>query len=674
MTNARLRFCTLSEHLKAHWQIALVVGLFSVVVAIAGVIFLPGALAANALRRAAEAIRQGQVTSAKQWLGRAEKLAPRDGRVFLLRATLYRRLNQPQAFGEALSQAKRLGTPSGLTEQEQRLALIQAGRLTPGKGNDVGDLIAQGYDPNQVAEAFIYGAIARKHFEEAERVLTAWRADRLNDPNVIYMEGVYHQHRGDLVQAENAYRKALALEPHHELALLALCELLEQQDRWGEVLAVSQQWYESLPQSDLAKACFARALRSKGDWETALAILRSDVGQLFASPELIREMAELELELGCAAQARQWLRHIDYHHTSDRALLHTVALAEGLSGSAIVGLQLMERADQLFRELCRRQESQLRRSMGVLGPIQQQTEDAGESTAGHAASFLVARESERTSSQDRKFGASRTPEDLYARFCASCHGEKGDGDGVASRFLFPRPRNLRRDFFRIVSTENAIPSVEDIAIVIRYGMPGTSMRDFDELSPQELFGLAQLVIKMRREGVQDRLLEEYQKLDEEISPEELRSVAEIQSTPGPRVAIPLTPSFSEELLARGRAAYNELGCSNCHGVEGTNHSDLALWDDWGFPNPPRNLRHDLFKGGESFAELYLRIRLGMPGTAHPACLSAPPDQATALVIFCQSLRMRPASYTTNYERWLHAESLAWSPAYVSSSPATNGQD
>ena len=671
MPDLRLCLLTLSQRVKTHWRVTLIVGFFGVVIAALSVLIVPRMLAADARRRASDAIRQGQVTLAKQWLDRAEKLSPRDGLVFLLRATLYRRLNQPQAFGEALSQAGSLGVSSVLIEREQRLALIQAGRLTPGKGNDVGDLISQGYDPNQVAEAFIYGAIARKHFEEAERVLKAWRADASNDPNVSYMEGVYHQHRGDVVESEKAYRKALSLEPQHELALLALCELLEQQDRWEDVLVVSRQWYESLPQSELAKACFARALRSNGDWPTARSILRSDPGQLLSSPALIREMAELELELGCPAQARQWLSHIDFTHPSDRSLLHTAALAEGLSGNAIVGLGLMERADELFREQCRRQESEFRRSMGIFEPVQQQGENGREFTAKREVLFPAHRDAASTKFQNGKNEALQNPEDLYSHFCASCHGEKGNGDGVASRFLFPRPRNLRRDFFRIVSTENGVPSVEDVAVVIRYGMPGTSMRGFEELSQQEILGLAQFVLAMRREGAQDRLLEEYRKIGEELSPEELKSAAEIQSTPGPRVAIPLAPKFSEELLARGRTAYNDLGCSNCHGVEGANHCDLALWDDWGFPNPPRNLRHDPFKGGESFAELFLRIRLGMPGSAHPACLSASTDQLSALAVFCQSLRRKPTSHTTNYERWLHAASLAWSPAYISSRPATS---
>ena len=48
--------------------------------------------------------------------------------------------------------------------------------------------------------------------------------------------------------------------------------------------------------------------------------------------------------------------------------------------------------------------------------------------------------------------AAGSPEDqrrnagsLYALHCAGCHGEKGNGVSVASRFLFPKPRDFRAD-------------------------------------------------------------------------------------------------------------------------------------------------------------------------------------------------------------------------------------
>ena len=54
--------------------------------------------------------------------------------------------------------------------------------------------------------------------------------------------------------------------------------------------------------------------------------------------------------------------------------------------------------------------------------------------------------------------------DLYKTHCSTCHGDKGDGVSVASRFLFPKPRNFRGGRFRLVSTENAVPTLSLIHI------------------------------------------------------------------------------------------------------------------------------------------------------------------------------------------------------------------
>src|SRR5262245_9870295 len=50
---------------------------------------------------------------------------------------------------------------------------------------------------------------------------------------------------------------------------------------------------------------------------------------------------------------------------------------------------------------------------------------------------------------------------LYAQHCAACHGERGDGKGLAARFLFPKPRDFRSGRFRLVSTSNGIPTEAD---------------------------------------------------------------------------------------------------------------------------------------------------------------------------------------------------------------------
>jgi mono/diheme cytochrome c family protein len=48
---------------------------------------------------------------------------------------------------------------------------------------------------------------------------------------------------------------------------------------------------------------------------------------------------------------------------------------------------------------------------------------------------------------------------LYLTHCSQCHGETGDGEGVAANHLRPRPRNFTTGKFKIRTTPNgALPT------------------------------------------------------------------------------------------------------------------------------------------------------------------------------------------------------------------------
>ena len=78
---------------------------------------------------------------------------------------------------------------------------------------------------------------------------------------------------------------------------------------------------------------------------------------------------------------------------------------------------------------------------------------------------------------------------LYARNCAQCHGEKGDGEGYATPHLFPRPRNFTTGKFKVRTTPNgALPTHQDLVNIIRRGMPYTSMPAWPTLSDAAAVG------------------------------------------------------------------------------------------------------------------------------------------------------------------------------------------
>src|SRR5262245_66122362 len=74
----------------------------------------------------------------------------------------------------------------------------------------------------------------------------------------------------------------------------------------------------------------------------------------------------------------------------------------------------------------------------------------------------------------------------YATYCVGCHGEKGDGNGPAARFLNPKPRDFRlgRIKYAAVASGEA-PRDDDYNRIIAHGLSGTAMPSFALLGDRE---------------------------------------------------------------------------------------------------------------------------------------------------------------------------------------------
>jgi cbb3-type cytochrome c oxidase subunit III len=115
----------------------------------------------------------------------------------------------------------------------------------------------------------------------------------------------------------------------------------------------------------------------------------------------------------------------------------------------------------------------------------------------------------------------------FVRDCAGCHGQTGQGDGIVSHVLLPKPADLAAAQF----------STKLLSRVLWNGVPGTSMPSWRSLPKSDLIGLVSYV----------------QSLHPIVPPE------------------PAAP----ESLARGRTLFLQL-CASCHGVQGDAKSPAAL--------------------------------------------------------------------------------------------------
>jgi len=75
---------------------------------------------------------------------------------------------------------------------------------------------------------------------------------------------------------------------------------------------------------------------------------------------------------------------------------------------------------------------------------------------------------------------------VYQKHCIGCHGETGDGRGVAAYALNPPPRNFQRALFKFTSTPaGKLPTDDDLMRVLNNGLSGSAMPEFRLLSDNE---------------------------------------------------------------------------------------------------------------------------------------------------------------------------------------------
>jgi mono/diheme cytochrome c family protein len=232
--------------------------------------------------------------------------------------------------------------------------------------------------------------------------------------------------------------------------------------------------------------------------------------------------------------------------------------------------------------------------------------------------------------------------DLYLQHCAACHGERGDGQGIAARFLYPKPRDFQSGRFRLISTGNMVPTRDDLLAVLRRGMPGSSMPSWEHLSDKDRNLLVDEILKMRHDGLHGQIVARLKEDDEEIVEADVLADVERRTTPGEVLTTPEFSAVDASAIARGQQIFLEKGCAACHGKEGRGDGQQVMVDSEGLPTRPRDLTRGIFKGNHDPASIFRRIALSMPGTPMPASPLLSTEQKVDLVKFVLSLSSESA--------------------------------
>ena len=224
---------------------------------------------------------------------------------------------------------------------------------------------------------------------------------------------------------------------------------------------------------------------------------------------------------------------------------------------------------------------------------------------------------------------------LFATQCAICHGEAGDGAGKFAYLMNPRPRNLKSGKFKLVTTENQIPSDDDLMRTISRGMPGSAMPPWGHLPITDLQALVAHIRQIHADAVRAELKAEVDA--GQIDPSEMDALLADRISPGASIVVPPEPRVDDLRWFNGRRVYLEA-CASCHGPDGHPLPEAVKFDDEGYPDPPRSFVNGIFKGGMDGPALYCRIIKGMRGTPMPAYEgNYSSDEIWDLIHYVQSL-------------------------------------
>jgi mono/diheme cytochrome c family protein len=213
----------------------------------------------------------------------------------------------------------------------------------------------------------------------------------------------------------------------------------------------------------------------------------------------------------------------------------------------------------------------------------------------------------------------------YHRYCESCHGVRGDGNGEAAQWFdppnFPKPRDFQLGIFKCRSTPTGtLPIDQDLYDTIARGLDRSGMPQWSTFTKQERANLVAWI--------------------KHFSP---RWVSEKPGTP---IQIPPEPEVTADRIKAGRDVFARVQCWKCHGVTGEANGPSAstLQDDLGRPIAAFNFTEGTRpKCGSSDQDIYRIFMTGLDGTPMPSFAdNIKPDEAWDLVFYLRSLMPEPS--------------------------------
>jgi len=207
----------------------------------------------------------------------------------------------------------------------------------------------------------------------------------------------------------------------------------------------------------------------------------------------------------------------------------------------------------------------------------------------------------------------------YRRYCVSCHGTLGDGNGESFPWVDPKPRDFQLGVFKCRSTPTGtLPTDQDLFDTIARGLDRSNMPQWSTFTKQERADLVAWVKHFSPRWTNEK--------------------------PGEPITIPPEPDVTAERIKAGRDVFARVQCWKCHGVEGKANGPSAatLTDDQGRPIQAFNFTEGAKpKCGNTDRDVYKIFMTGLDGTPMPSFAdNIKPDEAWDLVFYLRALMVQ----------------------------------
>lgn len=205
----------------------------------------------------------------------------------------------------------------------------------------------------------------------------------------------------------------------------------------------------------------------------------------------------------------------------------------------------------------------------------------------------------------------------FARYCASCHGYAGDGNGKTGQQFDAAATDFTRGVYKCRSTPTGtLPTDEDLRRSIVYGLSDSGMPSFVALGAMQTDDLVAMLKSF--------------------------SARFAREAPGQPIAVASPTPNDGASQARGAALWSRLKCDNCHGNRGRGHGAAAATlrnEDGTEVHVPDLTRASAYKCGNDDARVFITLMSGLDGTPMAGYAEAmTPADAWDLIHFMAQLR------------------------------------